>query len=1139
MKRLVFMFPGQGSQYYCMAEDLYRRQPIFKKWVDNLDEIVRQRLGVSIISHLVDKRHKAGDPFDRLLYTHPAIFMVEYALSRIFEENDVKPDWVLGASLGEFVSAAICGVMPVREALELVMDQAEIFENQGPAGGMLAIFDSPSLFEESPVLKELTELASVDYARHFVVAGKIGALKEVEVFLAEKGITYQRLPVKYPFHSSLIDPVAPVFSRCLERMKFHHPDRPFLSGTFGKSPGVLPRDYFWQIVRLPMRFPTIFSEIETGGDCIYLDLGPSGTMANFVKNNLEPGAGSLFFPLMSPFGRDSERVEKALAFLKKDRFIPLKKEEKKMKVFMFPGQGSQKKGMGEALLNEFKDLVQKADEILGYSIKELCLEDPGGKLVQTQYTQPAVYVVNALGYLKKIQTEPKPDYVLGHSVAEYDALFASGAVDFETGLKLVNKRGELMAGAKGGGMAAVMGLDGDKVVEVLKNSRLENLYVANFNSTYQIVISGLKEEIEKAEPFFKEAGASHYRILNVGGAFHTPYMAEAKAEFGRFVEGIKFGETTIPVISNVTARPYKRGRIKEYIVEQITSPVKWMESIRYLLAKGIDIGDFHEISGVEISVVKGLAMRINHEAGPLDLTGEKEETGEMANEEKTAPVVGQSEIKEEKTKKEIKDEKQAVKPKVSLREKIGEKLKRDKKVKDSPGKSPLQSMSIRAESLGSKEFKADYRLVYAYLTGGMYKGIASKEMVVKVGKAGMMGFFGAGGLELSEIETAIRYIQQELKNGEPYGVNLVYNPIDSTQEERTIDLLLKYGVRTIEAAAYMMVSPSLVFYRAKGLKQDPDGGISSQNRIIAKLSRPEVAEQFLSPAPERVVQKLLATGKIDAREAGWLSKVPVADDLCVEADSGGHTDQGMPYALMPAMLRLRDEMMKKYGYPKCVRVGAAGGIGTPEAASAAFILGADFILTGSINQCTVEAGTSQAVKELLQEINVQDTDYAPAGDMFELGAKVQVLKRGVFFPARANKLYDLYRHYNSLDEIDEKTREQLQERYFKKSFADIYRDVKAFYPPEEIERAERNPKHKMALIFRWYFGYSTRLALEGDTQDKVNYQVHCGPALGAFNQWVKGTALENWHNRHVDEIGKKIMTETAEWLNRRFRGFGS
>lgn len=264
-------------------------------------------------------------------------------------------------------------------------------------------------------------------------------------------------------------------------------------------------------------------------------------------------------------------------------------------------------------------------------------------------------------------------------------------------------------------------------------------------------------------------------------------------------------------------------------------------------------------------------------------------------------------------------------------------------------------------------------------------------------------------------------------------------------------------------------------------------------------------------------------------------EVPMADDLCAEADSGGHTDHGVAFALLPAIINLRDDMMSHYGYEKRVRVGAAGGIGTPEAAASMFLMGADFILTGSINQCTVEAGTSDMVKDLLTQMNVQDTESVPAGDMFEIGAKVQVLKKGVFFPARAKKLYELYRQYPSLDAIDEKTKEQLQNRYFKRSFEEIYEEVKSYHPTAEIDKAEKNPKHKMALVFRWYFGYSTRLAISGDANHKVDYQVHTGPALGAFNQWVKGTALENWRNRHVDEIGIKLMEGTVDVLFKRLR----
>ena len=448
-----------------------------------------------------------------------------------------------------------------------------------------------------------------------------------------------------------------------------------------------------------------------------------------------------------------------------------------------------------------------------------------------------------------------------------------------------------------------------------------------------------------------------------------------------------------------------------------------------------------------------------------------------------------------------------------------------------------KASQISSTSLGSPEFKKDYNLRYPYIAGAMYQGIASKEMVVKIGKAGMMGFFGTGGLGFPQIEEAIQFIQRELPEGSAYGMNLVCNLVDLQMEEKTVDLFLTHRVKHIEASAFLSITPALVKYRAKGLTRDNSGKVVPKNKIIAKVSRPELGEAFLSPAPERIVARLLSGKKISSEEVGLLKEIPMADDICIEADSGGHTDGGVAYTLMPAMIKLRDELMQKYQYRKQVRVGAAGGIGTPEAAAAAFVLGADFITTGSINQCTVEAATSDSVKDLLQQINVQDTEYAPAGDMLEMGARVQVLKKGVFFPARANKLFDLYSRYNSIDEIDEKTKRQIQEKFFKRSFDQVFEDIKTYYPSSEIEKAKVNPKHKMGLIFKWYFGYGTQLALNGDEESRVNYQVQCGPALGAFNQWVKGTALEDWRNRHVDEIAIKLMNETAEILNQRYNNF--
>lgn len=776
-----------------------------------------------------------------------------------------------------------------------------------------------------------------------------------------------------------------------------------------------------------------------------------------------------------------------------------------MVTYIFPGQGSQSKGMGGPLFDEFKEITAVADQILGYSIRELCTVDPDSRLGLTQYTQPAIYVVNALCYLHKIEaTGKKPDFVAGHSLGEYSALFAAEAFDFTTGLKIVKKRGELMGRMTGGSMAAVIGLDEAQIATVLKENHLDTIDIANLNSPYQIVISGPKQDIERSMAIFEAIKAvKMVTLLKTSGAFHSRYMETVRREFEAYLDSLEFSELKIPVISNLQARPYRQTELKRNLAEQISHPVRWTESIRYLMSLGEM--DFEEIGNGR--VLTGLVQRIRKEAEPLKIeTDPNRLQFHNGTVHQQLPVLSSESAPDPAPTWQAKSQ-----------------------------KSIQNSVKILPGSLGSSEFKKDYNLKYAYLTGGMYRGIASKELVVKMGKAGMMGFFGTGGLTIAEIETAIRFIQGELNHGEAYGINLSYDPNDPDKELQIVELLLRYGIRHLEAAAYITVSPALVRYRLNGIAREKDQNmIRIPNKLMAKVSRPEVAAAFMAPPPPRITTSLLAEGKITETEFELAQKIPMVDDLCVEADSGGHTDQGVAYTLMPAMLKLRAEMMQKYGYQKTIRVGAAGGIGTPEAAAAAFILGADFILTGSINQCTVEADTHPKVKDLLQQINVQDTAYAPAGDLFELGAKVQVLKKGVFFPVRANKLLELYRRYNAIDEIDATTRQQLEEKYFHRSFAAVYEDVKRYYPLKMIEKAENNPKFKMALIFKWYFGYATQLALSGDDQHQVDYQIPCGPALGAFNQWVKGTPLENWRNRHVDEIGLMIMNETANLLNQRY-----
>lgn len=269
-----------------------------------------------------------------------------------------------------------------------------------------------------------------------------------------------------------------------------------------------------------------------------------------------------------------------------------------MKIYMFPGQGSQAKGMGGDLFDRFEALTAKADSILGYSIKELCLEDPRNELGNTRFTQPALYVVNALSYLKKVEETGKtPDFVVGHSLGEFNALMAAGCFDFATGLKLVQKRGELMGEVAGGAMAAVLNASKDQIEETLKKNKLTKVFLANYNTPSQIVLSGLVDEIARVQPFFQE-GKMRYYPLATSGAFHSPFMQGVMDEFKEYLEGFEFADPKIPVVANVTARPYQDGAVVQMLSNQIASTVQWCESIQYLLSIGVGRGEVVEFEEV-------------------------------------------------------------------------------------------------------------------------------------------------------------------------------------------------------------------------------------------------------------------------------------------------------------------------------------------------------------------------------------------------------------------------------------------------------------------------------------------------------------------------------------------------------------
>jgi len=271
-----------------------------------------------------------------------------------------------------------------------------------------------------------------------------------------------------------------------------------------------------------------------------------------------------------------------------------------MIAFMFPGQGSQKRGMGQNLFDtvgEYRRLEPEVDAILGYSLRKLCLEDPDNRLKETQYTQPSLYVVNALHWYQALSQGEQAQYAAGHSLGEYNALLAAGTFDFLTGLRLVKKRGELMSQARDGGMAAVVGLSAPRIRQILGEHALSGLEVANYNSPLQTVVSGGLGDINRAAPFFEKAGAQLYMPLQVGAAFHSRWMGHAATAFAQYLDQFTFNAPKFPVIANATGQPYPATdptqSVRSLLSRQIRESVLWTQSVRFLIDGGVT--EFREL----------------------------------------------------------------------------------------------------------------------------------------------------------------------------------------------------------------------------------------------------------------------------------------------------------------------------------------------------------------------------------------------------------------------------------------------------------------------------------------------------------------------------------------------------------------
>jgi bacillaene synthase trans-acting acyltransferase len=311
----VFMFSGQGSQYFQMGRELFEHNQTFRDAMVSLDDLARPWSGTSVIEALYADGHRKADPFDRTLLTHPAIFMVEYSLARTLIHAGVCPDMVLGVSLGSFAAAAVAGFIGVDDAMTAVMRQAIAFEACCEPGGMTAVLADPALFAEE-CLGARAELAAINFSSHFVVSARRTDLAAIETALRTRQVVYQRLPVSFPFHSQWIDDAKAPFASCMRSIRHRTGRLPLVCCDQVATLSDLPDEYFWNVVRRPIRFRDAAARLEQRGAHRYIDVGPSGTLATFLKHGLPATSRSTVHAILTPYGVDQKNLTALLASMR-------------------------------------------------------------------------------------------------------------------------------------------------------------------------------------------------------------------------------------------------------------------------------------------------------------------------------------------------------------------------------------------------------------------------------------------------------------------------------------------------------------------------------------------------------------------------------------------------------------------------------------------------------------------------------------------------------------------------------------------------------------------------------------------------------------------------------------------------------
>ncbi|MFN3249758.1 acyltransferase domain-containing protein [Roseibium album] len=306
---VAFCFAGQGSQYFHMAAAFLKTYPVFRQWMDIGDRIVQNAQGFSVLDIIYSDEHGISDPFDRLEHSHPALFITQFAVAKLLQNQGVRPDLLLGASLGEFVAMSVSGMLPFETALRAVACQPALFEKSAPKGALIGTLASASVRSQSKILAESTEIAGKNGASHCVLACRNADLETVLGELRRLDISFQTLPVPFAFHSRWIEPAKQDFLNTVSGLHFETPFWPVWSSCLCRDVQQADGRHLWDIVRQPMQLQATLHAIEARGGARYIDLSPTGTLAAVFRQELSEKSASEVVPLMSPYGGDLKRIE--------------------------------------------------------------------------------------------------------------------------------------------------------------------------------------------------------------------------------------------------------------------------------------------------------------------------------------------------------------------------------------------------------------------------------------------------------------------------------------------------------------------------------------------------------------------------------------------------------------------------------------------------------------------------------------------------------------------------------------------------------------------------------------------------------------------------------------------------------------